>query len=342
MMSRSRIAVVFAAATLMQMAMGASSRADDVADFYRGKTVTLITPDAAGSGYDAYGRIVARFIGEHIPGKPNIVVQNMPGAGGVIQINYLYNVAPKDGTTLAIIMHGGIFRPILDPREVRYKIDGFRWLGSVTPIVVIGAFNKDAPAKTAAELFQNETLIGGSGGTTQYLPQAVNNILHTKIKIISGYRSTNDILLAMSRKEVSGVVGIGLDSLQTVNNGGDTGAYNILFQMGASRAKELPDVPLIQEFSKTEEDRAVLESIFASFSIGRVFMTPQIPDDRYAALTKAFEETVKSPEFIEQAKKQRSSVGYVGPDEIRKIIDHVYGLPENVIKRAAEAMQGAD
>ena len=328
-----------AAAMALQFIASPMAHAQNVADFYRGKTVTLVTPDASGSGYDAYGRIVARFIGEHIPGKPNIVVQNMPGAGGIIQMNYLYNVAPKDGTTIAIVMHGGIFRPILDPREVRYKIEGFRWLGSVTPIVVIGAFNKDAPAQSAAELFDKETIIGGSGGTTQYLPQAVNSILRTKMKLISGYRSTNDILLAMTRKEVGGVVGIGLDSIQTNTNGGNADAYNILFQMGAARSKELPNVPLIQEFAKNEEDRSVLEAIFASFSIGRVFTAPQIPDDRYAALAKAFEETVKSPDFVEQANKQRSSVGYVSPDEIRKIIDRVYSSPANVIKRAAEAMQ---
>ena len=312
---------------------------DSVADFYRGKSITLLSPDAPGSGYDAYGRLVGRFIGDHIPGKPNIVVQNMPGAGGITAANYFYNIAAKDGTAVAIFQHGTIFDPLFDPREVRYKIDGFRWLGSVTPITVLGVFRKDAPAKTAAELFDHEVIIGAAGGTTVYLPLAVNDILHTKMKLVYGYRSTNDILLAMARQEVSGVVGLGLDFLQGLHAGGDVKDYNILFQMGEARSRSLPDVPLIQEFAKSDEDRAVLEAVFASFSIGRVFLTPAIPDDRYAALQAAFEATVEDPAFVEQAHKQHSDVGYVSPEEIKKIIDHVYGQPEAILKRASAAIQ---
>ncbi len=322
------------------MVLGATqcATAQNVADFYRGKTVTLISPDAAGSGYDAYGRLVGRFIGEYIPGKPSIVVQNMPGAGGVIQMNHMFNVAAKDGTVFGVMMHGSLFRPIFDPREVRYKIDGFRWLGSVTAIDVIGAFTKDAPVKTAAELFEREVIIGGSGGTTVYLPRSVNGILQTKMKLITGYKSTTDILLAMERREVSGVVGIGLDSIQTSKAGGAVDNFNILFQMGAARSPALPDVPLIQEFAKAPDDRATLEAIFASFSIGRVFGAPAIPDDRYAALREAFEKTVKDPAFVEAAQKQRSTVGYVSPAQIDQIIAKVYGQPETIIKRAAAAI----
>ena len=335
--------IILAAVTAMLFcaAWPHGSRADDVADFYRGKTVTLLTPDAAGSGYDVYARMVSRFIGDHIPGKPNVVVQNMPGAGGLTEINYLYNIAPRDGSTFAMVMHGTIFDPLFDPREVRYKIDDFRWLGSVTPIVVVGAFRKDAPAQTAAQLFDREVIIGGSGGTTIYLPAAIDNILHTKMKLVKGYSSTNEILLAMERQELSGVVGIGMDSLQTVQNGGNVEKYNILFQMGTVRARGLPDVPLIQEFAKSDEDRAVLEAIFASFSIGRVFVAPAIPDDRYGALQAAFEAVVKDPAFVAQALKQRSDVNYVSPDEIRTIIGHVYKQPDNVLKRARAAIQGA-
>lgn len=311
-----------------------ASAQDAVADFYRGRTITLVTPDAAGSGYDAYGRLVGRFIGENIPGKPNVIVQNVPGAGGVIQMNTLYNTSAKDGTVIAIMMHGTLFRPIFDPREVRYKIDGFRWLGSVTAIDVIGAFNKNAPVQKAADLFLNEVLIGGSGGTTVYLPRSVTAVLGTKMKLINGYKSTTDIMLAMQRGEVQGIVGVGLDSLQTA---GQTNNVNILFQMGASRSPALPDVPLIQEFAKNTEDKATLEAIFASFSIGRVFGTPSIPDDRYNALRAAFEKTVRDPAFAEQAAKQKSSVGFVPPSEIEKIIKTVYGQPESIIKRAAQA-----
>jgi tripartite-type tricarboxylate transporter receptor subunit TctC len=161
------------------------------------------------------------------------------------------------------------------------------------------------------------------------------------MKLVKGYKNTNDIMLAMARNEVSGVVGIGLDSLQSSKAGGDVDT-RILFQMGASRSHSLPDVPLIQEFAKSDEDKAALEAIFASFSIGRVFLTPAIPDDRYAALRNAFEATVKDPKFVEQAQKQHAEVGYVSPDEIGTIIKYVYGQPAPVVKRAASAMLGGE
>jgi tripartite-type tricarboxylate transporter receptor subunit TctC len=331
-------AVAAVSATLL-CAESMDARADAVEDFYRGKSISLVIPSAPGGGYDTYGRLVGRYIAEYIPGNPNIIPQNMPGGGGITEVNYLYNVAPKDGTAFGIIEHGTIFKPIFDPREVRYKIEGLRSLGSVTPITVIGVVRKDAAAATIQDLFEREVIIGGSGGTTVYLPLAVNSILGTKIKLVKGYKNTNEIVLAMARREVEGVVGIGLDSLEGAKAGGDF-EYRILFQMGVSRGPALPDVPLIQEFAKSEEDRAVLETIFASFSIGRSFVTTLIPDDRFAALKAALAKTIADPKFVAQAKKERADVGYVSPEEIQTIIDHVYGQPEPVLTRAGAAMLG--
>jgi tripartite-type tricarboxylate transporter receptor subunit TctC len=262
----------------------------------------------------------------------------MPGAGGLVEINYVDNVAPKDGSEFAIIQHGLIFRPMFDPREVRYKVEHFRWLGSVTPIVVIGVFRKDAPAQTVDQLFTHETLVGLAGGTTVYLPVAINHILHTKMKLVPGYRGTSDIALAMQRREVFGIVGLGLDSFRHEIAGKEAENYRILFQMGVKRAAALPDVPLIQEFAKSELDKQALEAIFASFSIGRVFMTSNIPDDRYNALRAAFEKTVKEPAFLAQAQKQKSEVSFVSHDDIGAIIRKVYGEPAEVVKQASTAM----
>ena len=325
--------VATAYALLTVLTAGAQAQAPS--DFYRGKTVTVLTPDTAGSGYDAYARLVSRFMAERIPGKPSVIVQNMPGAGGLVQANYLYNIVPKDGTTFAIIMHGIIFRPIFDPREIRYELNGFRYLGSASPIVVIGAFNKDAAVNTTADLMKIEVPVGVSGGTTQYFPDAFNNILGTKFKLVQGYRGTNEVMLAMQRREVSGVVGIGLDSLQL---SGKIEDVNILFQIGSVRASALPNVPLVQELAKSSEDRQALEAISASVSIGRVFVTPAIPNDRYAALRDAFEATLKDPAFLEQAAKQRMSIDFVAPEAIKTIADAVYAFPEPVLKRAAAAV----
>lgn len=323
-------------AGVMMVASSLAAQTPEV--FYSGKTVSLYIPSASGGGYDTYGRLVARHIGRHIPGSPSIVPRNVPGAGGVIEANQLYTTAPKDGTAFGIVQHGIIFRPIFDDREVRYKIDGFRWLGSAATISVITIANKSAGVKAAGELFDKELLVGASGGTTEYMPTTINSVLGTKMKIIKGYKGNSEILLAMERGEVEAVSGIGLDTLGAAR-GAARGQYNFLFQMGAKRDPELPDVPLIQEFAKTAEDKAVLEAVFASLSIGRSFVTPEIPDDRLAALRKAFKAAIEDPELVADAKKMTLDINFVDPDEIHRITKTVYGLPEAVLKRVADAMR---
>lgn len=332
-----RNCVLSLAAALAVVITAGASRADAVEDFYRGKSVSLYIPSAQGGGYDTYGRLIGRHIGSHIPGTPTIVPRNIPGAGGVIEANQLYTTAPKDGTAFGIIQHGIIFRPIFDNREVRYQIDGFRWLGSAATIAVVTIASKNSKIKTAQDLFDKEFIIGAGGGTTEYMPTTLNSVLGTKMKLIKGYKGNNEILLAIERGEVEGVSGIGLDTLSAAHNAAGRD-YNYLFQMGAKRDPSLPDVPLVQEFAKSEDDKAVLEAVFASLSIGRSFVTPVIPDDRLAALRKAFKATTEDPQLLAEAKKSSLDVNFVAPDEIDRITKRVYGLPEPVLKRVAAAL----
>jgi tripartite-type tricarboxylate transporter receptor subunit TctC len=329
--------VLSLAAVLAVVAVSGVARADSVEDFYRGKTVSLYIPSAQGGGYDTYGRLIGRHIGSHIPGNPTIVPKNVPGAGGVVEANQLYTTAPKDGTAFGIVQHGIIFRPIFDNREVRYQIDGFRWLGSATPIAVVTLASKNSKIKSAQDLFEKEFIIGGGGGTTVYMPTTINSVLGTKMKIIKGYKGNNDILLAIERGEVEGVSGIGLDTLSAAHNAAGQD-FNFLFQMGAKRDPSLPNVPLVQEFAKNDEDKAVLEAVFASLSIGRSFVTPVIPDDRLAALRKAFKATLEDPKLLAEAKKSSLDVQFVDPEEIHRITARVYGLPEPLLKRVAAAL----
>jgi tripartite-type tricarboxylate transporter receptor subunit TctC len=327
-----------AAAVLALALVGGGVRADAVEDFYKGKSVQLYIPSATGGGYDTYGRLIGRHIGRHIPGNPTIVPRNVPGAGGVIEANQLYTAAAKDGTAFGIVQHGIIFRPIFDDREVRYKIEGFRWLGSAAPIAVVTLASKKSAVKSAADIFEKEFIIGAGGGTTEYMPTTINAVLGAKMKLIKGYKGNNEILLAIERGEVEGVSGIGLDTLGAATNAAGR-EYNFLFQMGARRAPDLPDVPLIQEFAKNPEDKAVLEAVFASLSIGRSFVTPVIPDDRLAALRKAFKAATDDPQLREEAKKTSLDVSFVDPEEIHRITAQVYGLPEPILKRVAAAMR---
>lgn len=323
-------------AILATVTASAAVRADAIEDFYRGKSVTLYIPSAAGGGYDTYGRLIGRHIGRHIPGNPTIVPRNVPGAGGVIEANQLYTAAPKDGTAFGIIQHGIIFRPIFDNREVRYKIDGFRWLGSAAPISVVTIASKNARVKSAKELFDKELIVGAGGGTTEYMPTTINSVLGTKMKIIKGYKGNPEILLAIERGEVEAVSGIGTDTLSA--NNAARSQYNYLFQMGATRSPELPDVPLIQDFAKNADDKAVLDAVFASLSIGRSFVTLDIPADRLVALRKAFKATTEDPQLLADAAKSSLDVRFVDPEEIHRITARVYGLPEPILKRVAAAM----
>jgi tripartite-type tricarboxylate transporter receptor subunit TctC len=321
------------------MAITVQAQAESVEAFYRGKTISVLIPSAPGGGYDRYGRLVARHMGERVPGKPTLVPRNIPGAGGVIEANQLYTASPKDGTVIGIIQHNIPFRPIFDPRQVRYKVEGFRWLGSVTPITNTAIVNKSSGIASVGDLFTKELIVGSSGGTTTYLPSTVNSVLGTKIKLISGYKNTTDILLAMERREVEGLVGIGLTSLRGSKAAKDVD-YKILFQMAYKKHPDLLDVPLVQDHAKKPDDKAVMEAIFASFSIGRSFVTLDIPEDRLAALRAAFKEMMMDPKFIEEARKSKAEVSYVSPEEIQDIIKMVYGLPKPILERAAKAFTG--
>ncbi len=313
--------------------------AQSAENFFHGKTLSLSIPSAPGGGYDLYGRLVQRHMASFIPGKPVIVARNVPGAGGVVQANQLYTTAARDGTAFGIIQHSIPFRPLFDPREVRYRLDGLRWLGSVAPITNLAIVNRNAPVTGVADLFARELIIGASGGTTLYLPSTVNSVLGTKIKIIRGYKNTGDILLAMARNEVSGLVGVGLSSL-LASRTAKTVDYKILFQMAYTKHPELPDVPLVQDYARNPEDKAVMEAIFASFSVGRSFVAPVIPEDRLATLRAAFRQMVADEKFLADARKSRAEVSYVAPEDIRRIVDGVYALPKPVIDRAAKAFVG--
>jgi tripartite-type tricarboxylate transporter receptor subunit TctC len=318
-----------------------SAQSNPVAAFFEGKSISMIIPSGTGGGYDRYGRLVGRHIGRFIPGNPNIVPQNMPGAGGIVAANYLYNVAPKDGTAISIIQNGVPFKKLLDPRQLKYDISGFRWLGSVSPaanIAITTANNKETSLKS---LKIAPLIVGASGGTTLDLPVALNSVLDLKLNVVKGYKSTNDILLAMERNEVGGMVGIDYSSF-IGSTKGRSDSYRILFQMGLARHTALPNVPLAQEIANNENERAVLEVIFSSFAIGRSFVTLDIPADRLAAIRAAFFATMKDDQFLAEAEKSGAEVDPLTPEQIDKIIAAVYSKPAEVISQARKLLPGGD
>lgn len=319
---------------------GGAAHADPISDFYAGRSVTVLIPSGPGGGYDAYGRLIARHMGHHIPGKPNLVPQNMPGAGGVVVANYLANAAAKDGSVIAHMQNGVPFKPLFDPRRIKYTKDSFRWLGSVTNVTTIGVAANTAPVKSLRDVLDHELAVGASGGTTTYLPESFNALLGTKFKVVKGYKSTNEILLAVDRGEVGGMVGIAIDSFDKSAKSHPN--LRVLFQMGLKRDPALSDVPLIQELAKNDEQKAVLNALFASFQIGRIFAVADIPAPRLAALRKGFAETIADPAFVAEAKKLGLNVNPETPEEVQSIIAEVYQQPAPIIDKARSILTGAN
>jgi len=302
-----------------------------------GKPIRLLIPSGPGGGYDAYGRIVARHIGSHLSGNPVVTAEGMPGGGGIAEANYLAKVAPKDGTVIGILQNNMPLKPILDPRQIKYSLQDFGWLGSVTPVTNIGLVKPGAPVRVASDLLSHELIVGGSGGSTTYVPEMLNRLMHTKFKVVKGYKGSDEVMLAIERGEVEGIVGIAYDS---ISQSAEAAAVNgkLLFQMGLRRDPMLADVPLIQELAPPAA-RAVLECVFAAFQIGRIFAAPAgVPAARLEELRKAFADTMADPAFRQDAERLHLGVNPQPAEAIDAIIRSVAQQPATVLGPAREAL----
>ena len=319
-----------------------SSQAQSVADFYKGKQVTMVIGFGPGGGYDAWARAIARHMGKHIPGNPTFVPQNMPGAGSIVAANHIYNVAPKDGTTIGIIARDAPLAPLSGTASARFDALKFTWLGSPTAETNVCFAHKSAGVKTFAELQQKELIIGDTGpGTGTYIyPRVVNAILGTKFKVVGGFPSSSDVFLAIERGEVHGIC----ESLDSVMNKKPTwikdGTINVLFQGAAEPHPSLKGVPFIFDLAMTEEQKQALNFVYSGQGIGRPFVAPpNLPPDRAKALRDAFNATLKDPEFIADAKKQKLDVEPVPGEKIAAILERLYATPKPVVERVGKIIQ---
>jgi tripartite-type tricarboxylate transporter receptor subunit TctC len=315
-------AIIAAAAFFLPVAVQAQSPAD----FYKGRNVDLYIGYSVGGGYDLYARVLARHIGRHIPGNPTIVVKNMEGAGSLRLANWLYRIAPKDGSTFGIIGRGTGFDPILGQQAAQFDGTKFTWIGSGNhEVSVCVSFEGRAGVTKFDDLRVKEMTVGGTGASadTDQFPRVVNGVLGTHMKIVSGYPGGNDIVLAMERGETHGSW-IAEKRL------------NVLVQLSLQKHPELPDVPLVVDLAKTDEERQILKLIFARQVMGRPFLAPPgIPPDRAEALRKAFMETMTDPAFVADAEKSQLEVNPVAGDELQKLVAEIYRTPPEVAKKAA-------
>jgi tripartite-type tricarboxylate transporter receptor subunit TctC len=315
-------------------------------DFYKGKTVTVILSSAAGGGYDALARTLAQHLPKHIPGNPAVVVKNMPGAGGIIAANFLYNVAPKDGLTIGGLQNNVPFEPLFGTKEANFDPTKFNWLGTPSRETAILTISGTTPVDNWQQAKTTELTMGSSGNnsTPSFYGRLLNEVLGLKLKIIVGYESQTHAFLAMERDEINGYPSVFYSSLvATKPTWLKEGKVKLLVQMGDEKEPEIANVPFLLDLITKEEDKRLAEAAFAPLSAGRPYlMPPGAPADRVAIMRKAFMDTFSDPEFIAEGNKR--GLGINAPRDgqtLQELIERVYkNTPSPLVERLKKLQAG--
>ncbi len=345
-MPRVRAAIRLGAAVLALAAIGGVrlAAAEPASNFYAGKQITFICGAAVGGGYDALARLLARHFGRHIPGNPTIVVQNQPAAGSLVTTNNIFNTAPRDGSTIALIQRGMLTIKLINPGQVRFEVEKLNWIGSLASEVGVVVAWHTAPHQSAQDLFDKELIVGGHAGVDPELtPRLYNAVLGTKFKIINGYNGTADIALAMERGEVFGIGDWSWSSLKKQKpNWLRDKTVKILMQSGLENDPELPNVPNALDFAKTPSDRKIIELFFTQKTAARpIIAPPGVPAERIAVLRTAFAQLAKDPQFLADAKKSNLDVDPMTGEQVEKIVGLIASAPPDVVARYTKAFAGA-
>ena len=315
--------------------------ADGVEGFYKGRTLTVLIGHSAGGGYDLYARTLARFLGRHIAGQPVVVPQNMPGAGGLRLANYLYAAAPRDGSVIGTFSRSIPTLPLLAPPAA---FDGtkFTWLGSMSGDTSLCLTGGKSPVKTWRDLLTMPAVMGGqsAGSDSDIYARLYKNVLGARIRLVTGYPGTNDITLAMERGEVDGICGLSWGTIKIAHPDWIRDAtVNFLLQAGLKKDSELPDVPFTLDLVGDPEKKQVLYLYFAPQGMGRPFAAPpSIPPDRRAALIKAFNDTMKDPELLAEAAREKMDIHPMQGEEIDELLRELYATPAEAVAKAAKAI----
>jgi tripartite-type tricarboxylate transporter receptor subunit TctC len=314
------------------------------ADFYAGKAIQLLIGFSAGGGYDAYGRLLARHMGRHIPGNPRLIAQNMPGAGSLKAVNYLYNVAPRDGTAFAGFAPGVVVEPLLGRSEgTQFDAPSFTWLGSISREVSVCAFIKAAGIRTWQDMQTKPYVIGASGGGAEsdVFPNVLRKLFNLPLKIVTGYPGGTEIILAMERHEVDGRCGWSWTSLLSRSKALlDTRQIDLTLQIGLAKDKALPDVPLVMDLTDDALKKAALKLIVSRQTIARPFAAPPgVPAERARLLRAAFDATMQDAEFLDDARRLNLDVDPVGGAEVETLLKEIYASPREVVKLATELVR---
>jgi tripartite-type tricarboxylate transporter receptor subunit TctC len=315
------------------------------ADFYAGKNVQVVVGFSSGGGYDVYARTLARHMGRYIPGNPRLVPQTMPGAGSLRAANYLYNVAPKDGTVIGIFAPGVAVEPLGRTEGAQFDASKFTWLGSISQEVSVCAFIKSAGIKTWRDMQTKKYVIGasGAGAESDVFPNVLRKLFNLPLRIVTGYPGGSEIILAMERREVDGRCGWSWTSLMSRSKALlDRNQIDVTLQIGLHKDKALLDVPLVMDLTEDAQKKAALKLIVSRQIIARPFAAPPgVPADAARILRSAFDATTKDAEFLAEAKNLNLDVDPVGAAEIEGLLKEIYASPAEIAKLASELVRDA-
>jgi tripartite-type tricarboxylate transporter receptor subunit TctC len=333
------------AAALLLAASQPGAAQDPVAEFYKGKTVTIMVGSSPGGGYDLYARLIARHFAKHVPGNPAVVVNNMPGAASNVLAAHIYNVGAKDGTVIGAIFVGAVVEPLLG-HKVRTTHDTakFNYIGNANKDVYVCLIRTDAPVKHFAEALTREVVVGGTaeGASTHDFPMLLNNVLGAKLKIVTGYAGSREVNLAIERGEVQGGCGESWSSVAaTYPSWFKDGKVKVLAQEDSEGHPELnrQGVPLTRAFAKTEQQARILDLVYSQTAFGRPYVVaPEVPPERVAALRAAFMATMRDPELRAEAARMQLDVMPVSGEDLQAMIARLYATPKDILAKAKAAL----
>jgi tripartite-type tricarboxylate transporter receptor subunit TctC len=312
-----------------------------VEQFYKGNTLKIHSSQGPGSGYTLWARFIGAHYGKFIPGQPTIVVDSMPGAGGVLSANYIYAVAPKNGTEIAALAREAAGNALMGAPGVKYDALKLNWIGTPTSETHICVASKTSPIHTLDDLYHKEFIVGsdGVGSGMHVFPAVLSSVLGMKFKPIAGYSDSGEVLLAVDRGEVHGVC----QSADTLTRARGpqlaSGDWKVLFQGALKKSPKFPDAPLVLDLAKNDEQLQILKFLYSSQTFGRPYVTsPDVPVERVAALRKAFMDMTADPTFLAEAKKQGYDVSPVSGDEMTAMIKELAATPPDVIKMLADSL----
>jgi tripartite-type tricarboxylate transporter receptor subunit TctC len=343
-----RVSNLVVVAAVIALSAPGDARSDSIADFFNGKQTSLFIGTTAGGGYDLYARTLARHMSHHIPGHPSLIPKNMPGAGGLTLANYLYNRAPNDGTEFGTVQNGLPFEKLfqtLSPEGKNAFFDAtkFGWIGSITQTVFVTVTWHTAAVKTFEDAMVKEVVLGASATSSDsyILAMLSNNLLGTKFSAVHGYAGATEVDLAVEKGEVQGEAGKDWTTLTSTRPQWISDKkINILVQMGLKAHSDLKEVPMAIDLARTAEDRRIMEVVFAKFGMSRPFLAPPgVSPERLEVLRRAFDATMKDPEFRAEAQRLGMEVNPVGGEDVQRLVTKIMGTPADLAERAREMLK---